>query len=1352
MKTSAEKIGIQSLGIIGKILKYLGLGAGVVIGLLIIISIFNIALPLNFLKKTIQETVQNSTNRNIQISGDIGLIPGLSPTLSIEQTTLENPDSFENRTFVSIGEISAQIHLIPLLRKKIHIGQVLVDKVMVNLIQPVEEDPNWVFNPPNKSQKTNQDSKPETTEQEESENTSNSINVTGFDELKVSGISLAFHNLETQSKQELKLETAIVRAAESQPITLKAVGSFNTLPFILNARTVNVSELMKLNLPLDFQANANVGELELSVDARLVKQGVQLTTEIIGTDLAELNEPLGLALPALKKYQVSTKVHYAGTELMIDMLNVAFDDSVITGSAALNHGTSPISLSGQIDIESLNLDPFLESVDDSDSAKNAADEADSSSKTKSKDLSGLVDRLARYTVDFGINVKELKAGGAFVSHSSLQINLDKGVLDTPLSINFNGIPLQGNLSLSGKDRVINADAYLEVENNDIQDLEQWFKLDGIDGSLGKFSIEATTSGDSIPALISALTTKLEITKAELRYGDISTGQDVPFTLDSLHANVAGNSPLIIEASGQLLKENFSLNLEGGKLKQLARSKEWPITVNASGAGANLVIDGFIRKPGETTGSKLQLALSGAKLGDMHRWLGLEKNTEAAYNINATAETHNDGWKVENLDIDFGNTAIDGAISATESESGKLFQVNVTSSLIDIPEITSFFPVVEKGLSVSEKNGETKIDESTAEINPDELRKSVETALKIPILPGGVELPDSNIDVNLNELKMDSISIMDIGFTGSMRNGVLDSSPFSMNLGGTRFSGSIGFDSISSPARANLVLETHDINIGDFLTAIQISEEINANASLLQLQFDLEGHSLGNILSNSTVKAKIREGQWILGEPGGHGELVMEVVKGDFIVAPGKSVTTILDVLIKGEPVTITVTSDNPTTRKERANANVQIDLQYLDNALTLAGYTPLPLNLNNLNLDLKLNGKNLGSLSKLAGMRIPEVGPYKFVGNFVMRKEGYFVDKLKTEFGESILSGTAKYRIDSDVPEFEVLLVSDRLQLNDFKLDDKKSDTKIEAADQNTNSTESQEISNPVTGASEESPRFTAESLGMANGRFNLKVKEVVSGEDWLGEGEINITLQDSHIDFNPIQLKLPGGKFDASVSLFPEDQMIRSEINARIDKFNYGILARRAKPETTMSGLIYLDVKLDSQAKYLDKMMANAYGHIDFLLLPEEFEAGIIDLWASNLVVAMLPKIGTNVSLINCVIAKFNIEDGLMTEEDLYLDTSKLRAIGKGEINFKDETISYVLKPKAKNAGFFQAQAPIKIEGEFSDLGFSLDGGLIGTALRMAATTYTVPIRMLMGNNVPKDGSDICIPLVERKRQQDQN
>ena len=116
------------------------------------------------------------------------------------------------------------------------------------------------------------------------------------------------------------------------------------------------------------------------------------------------------------------------------------------------------------------------------------------------------------------------------------INLTNGVLDTPLNINFNGIPLQGNLSVRGKDAVVEANAFLEVENNDIRDLEQWFNLDGIDGSLGRFSINATTSGDNLPALVSSLTTKLEIREANLSYGDSTEGQNVSFLYECTHLN------------------------------------------------------------------------------------------------------------------------------------------------------------------------------------------------------------------------------------------------------------------------------------------------------------------------------------------------------------------------------------------------------------------------------------------------------------------------------------------------------------------------------------------------------------------------------------------------------------------------------------------------------------------------------------------------------------------------------------------------------------------------------------------------------------------------------------------------
>ena len=216
---------------------------------------------------------------------------------------------------------------------------------------------------------------------------------------------------------------------------------------------------------------------------------------------------------------------------------------------------------------------------------------------------------------------------------------------------------------------------------------------------------------------------------------------------------------------------------------------------------------------------------------------------------------------------------------------------------------------------------------------------------------------------------------------------------------------------------------------------------------------------------------------------------------------------------------------------------------------------------------------------------------------------------------------------------------------------------------------------------------------------------------------------------------------------MFPgEGEDINMELAANIDEFDYGVLARRVKPETKMAGLVYLALDIKSQAKYADRLMAKANGYVDFVVLPEFFEAGIIDLWASSLLVAVLPKMGSNPSLVNCVIARFNIEDGLMTEEQLLLDTSKLRAEGEGEIDFKEEYIEYTLKPKAKKAGFFQVQAPVNIEGSFAEMQFGLDGGLIGTALRMVATTYTVPIRMITGKKIPRDGSDVCVPLEPRE------
>jgi hypothetical protein len=191
----------------------------------------------------------------------------------------------------------------------------------------------------------------------------------------------------------------------------------------------------------------------------------------------------------------------------------------------------------------------------------------------------------------------------------------------------------------------------------------------------------------------------------------------------------------------------------------------------------------------------------------------------------------------------------------------------------------------------------------------------------------------------------------------------------------------------------------------------------------------------------------------------------------------------------------------------------------------------------------------------------------------------------------------------------------------------------------------------------------------------------------------LKIDLRDSNLTINPVSLRVPGGDFDAQLSLSPDDDGVRAHLAAKVEKFNYGILARRVDPETDMSGLVFLDIELDSKTRYLDRLLQRADGYLDFAVIPHEFESGIIDLWAVGLVSAILPRIGADVSVVNCLIARLDMEDGIMEEDALILDTSKLRATGKATIDFHTEELFVRLEPEAKKPQMFRIEAPIEVE-----------------------------------------------------------
>ena len=233
---------------------------------------------------------------------------------------------------------------------------------------------------------------------------------------------------------------------------------------------------------------------------------------------------------------------------------------------------------------------------------------------KKVDLGQAAAYLSLLDADIKLKVNQIKGNGLSISDSYVHLLLKNGHLQTPLTLHLNGIPLQGELSLQEKDQGVELALNLDVENTDFADLEQWFELENIDGSIGRLSIQALAAGKTPRALVNQLSTVLILENAQLSYGDRNSGENVDFLLEYLKADVGMRQAMRVQAKGMLLEESFDIELQGGKLKQLLKGKQWPIDIKARAGDASITANGHIAKVEASSGPVLNLKIAGDRFG------------------------------------------------------------------------------------------------------------------------------------------------------------------------------------------------------------------------------------------------------------------------------------------------------------------------------------------------------------------------------------------------------------------------------------------------------------------------------------------------------------------------------------------------------------------------------------------------------------------------------------------------------------------------------------------------------------------------------------------------------------------
>ena len=611
----------------------------------VVLVVATVVLPMvvdpNDYKGEISAAVAERTGRELTIGGEIKWSVFPSVGLELSDVSLGNPDGFGDQPMLDIGEAGISVKLLPLLKRKIEVGEVTMNDVSIQLSRKADGRNNWAG--------LGGDTRA-------GDKTTSSDSGRGMSSFVVSGIEInnAKVTLDDvdQTTQLKEFELKATNIELGRPFKLQGGFSMN-LPQNELAGDVKFGGLVQSEasgkrfgvegLELSFKGNQGSGGESIALDANISANAdidltkdqavlsdfvlrlydLSVTGDLTVSSLtakrnftgqlkvAEFNpksfmQDLGLEPPSTKNDKALTSLQaemaFEGSRDSADMrnLSVRFDQSTFNGNLKVVNFDYP-KLAFDFQVDRFNLDdysPVVESTGGSSSGKG----------TEDSDLS--VDVFRGFTGGGDFRVSQLVVAGLTATDVRMKMSSDgDSVRFSPVNANFYGGKHEGDITIdaSGTRPLLNANhGVTGVQAQDLlNDLTGSARLEG----KGDFFLQISTDLSNSDSVLQALSGDISMSILD---GAI-VGIDVAETIVAVKALLGKKSEVVSESDQGQKTEFAELTMSGifdrGVLSSDDLLMQSPL-LRATGEGSfNLVEE------------SIDFVLSPVLLGDLGQSLG-----------------------------------------------------------------------------------------------------------------------------------------------------------------------------------------------------------------------------------------------------------------------------------------------------------------------------------------------------------------------------------------------------------------------------------------------------------------------------------------------------------------------------------------------------------------------------------------------------------------------------------------------------------------------------------------------------------------------------------------------------------
>ncbi|HQR71286.1 MAG TPA: AsmA-like C-terminal region-containing protein [Burkholderiaceae bacterium] len=742
---------------------------------------------------------------------------------------------------------------------------------------------------------------------------------------------------------------------------------------------------------------------------------------------------------------------------------------------------------------------------------------------------------------------------------------------------------------------------------------------------------------------------------------------------------------------------------------MLRDRVLPLELDLALAQARLQIAGTLAVAGPAHDTALRFDFRAPRAGDLARWLSVSPQA----NLPVVAQGNvrlSDVARTLSTTLELGRSQV--RINArTRLVAGRPHIVaSVRSALIDAQELSTL------------PAGSSAVDGGRPR------------STSAPFTASR-DLADADIDIQLQRLQLGRTDLEDLAVVTRIRDGRLLPASLTGKVVGAPFTANLEVDLQAPQPTASLALTTGAIDIGALLRGLGVAEDIDGQVQALHVDLRGSGSSLSEWARRSAFDVRVYGGSLAVRGAARSTIAEMHVNEARIGALAGEPVRARLDGGIDQTPLTVDVTGGTLADLAERGDhVPFALAAQAAGARLALDGEVSLPLGSGG-QLRFEMRGERLDSLSTLARVELPPWGPWSFSGPVHMTTAGYELPSLHAKVGGSQLGGSAALDLSGPRPYLNLQVAAPTIQLDDFPLPQRLTESPATTE-------EGRDLRRAASRMAGQTDRLlSAAFLRRLDATIDVKAKEVLSGVDRLADGAVRLSLKGGHLSLDPAVVNLPGGEVRLSLSYDLKETEVELAMAAHVERFDYGIIARRIDRTQDLRGLFSLDMELVGKAPSLETIMHNASGRFDFAVWPTELSGGVFNFWSVNLLLQVVPLFDPLTRpTVNCIVGRFDLEHGDLSDDKILIDTTTVRIRGTGHANLATEQLEFVFRPRAKGFRLFRLQNPLHVTGKLGDQRFGFRrSDTVESVLRMIASPILVPIERLTLGPLPRDGADVC-------------